>query len=269
VRSRSDAKEDGVDGRWSGIDRERQGVANDTDRIPLGELREATLIERPNRYLGIVDLDGEAVQAHIPDPGRLSELLYPGARVYVRKADMEGKTRKTRFDLLLVAYQGSGTLVSIYTTLPNRLMRAALEARAMPEFAEHDTVRHEYRHGSSRFDFHLSGGSDRRPCFIEVKSVSLMRDGVGWFPDAPTVRGTRHVRELTELHREGNRAAVVFVAQRSDIASIRPEAVTDPDFATATAAAQAEGVEFYAWNSDVSVRGVRLAERIPVEIPPL
>ena len=269
MRSRSDAKEDGVDGRWSGIDRERQGVANDTDRIPLGELREATLIERPNRYLGIVDLDGERIQAHVPDPGRLPELLFRGARVYVRRADMAGKTRKTEFDLLLVDYQRSGTLVSIFTTLPNRLMRAALEARAMPEFAEYDIVRPEYRHGSSRFDFYLSGGDGLPPCYVEVKSVSLMRDGIGWFPDAPTVRGARHVRELTELRREGHRAAVVFVAQRNDIASIRPEADTDPDFAAATASAQAEGVEFYAWNSDVSLAGVKLRARIPVEIPSL
>lgn len=239
---------------------------NDSDRIPLGDLMPATLIERPNRYLGIVDLDGEQIRAHVPDPGRLPELLFPGARVYVRRADMEGKTRKTEYDLLLVDYQRSGTLVSVLTTLPNRLMRAALEARAMPEFAEYDNVRPEYRHGSSRFDFYLSGGEDVRPCYVEVKSVSLMRDGIGWFPDAPTVRGARHVRELTELRREGHRAAVVFVAQRSDIERVRPEAETDPDFADATTSAQAGGVEFYAWNCDVSLAGVKLRARIPVEI---
>ena len=102
---------------------------NDSDRIPLGDLMPATLIERPNRYLGIVDLDGEQIRAHVPDPGRLPELLFPGARVYVRRADMEGKTRKTEYDLLLVDYQRSGTLVSVLTTLPNRLMRAALSRR--------------------------------------------------------------------------------------------------------------------------------------------
>ena len=234
------------------------------DRISLGTLIEATFVERPNRYLGIVDLtDGTRIRAHVPDPGRLTELLVPGARVFVRHADTDGKARKTAYDLLLVDYQHTGILVSILTTLPNRLMRDALEQRLMPEFADFTIVQPEFRHGNSRFDFRLS--TRDAFAYVEVKSVSLLRDGVGMFPDAPTTRGRKHVDELAALRAEGHRAAVVFVAQRGDTPCVRPEANTDPAFADALRNAASAGVELYAWNCDVSTAGVRLAERIPVE----
>lgn len=236
------------------------------NRISLGTLIEATFVERPNRYLGVADLpDGTRVRAHVPDPGRLPELLMPGARVFVRHADTDGKARKTTYDLLLVDYQHTGTLVSILTTLPNRLMRDALEQRLMPEFADFTVVQPEFRHGNSRFDFRLSTPDAAAHAYVEVKSVSLLRDGVGMFPDAPTTRGRKHVDELAALRAEGHRAAVVFVAQRGDIPRIRPEVNTDPAFADALGNAAKAGVELYAWNCDVSTDGVRLAERIPVE----
>jgi sugar fermentation stimulation protein A len=245
---------------------ERNEHSANTERIPLGDLREAVFRERPNRYLAVVDLDGKSVHAHVPDPGRLPELLVPGVRVFVRHVDTTGLKRKTEYDLLLVDYQNSGVLVSIYTGLPNRLIRTALEQRLMPELAGFDTVRHEVTHGRSRFDFRLSDGPGGGVCWVEVKSVSLMRDGTGFFPDAPTVRGRRHVEELTGLRHEGHRAAVIFVAQRGDISLVRPEVDTDPDLAAALRRARDAGVELYGWNCDVSVGGVRLNARIPVEV---
>jgi sugar fermentation stimulation protein A len=240
--------------------------------ISLGEMLEATFIERPNRYLGIADLKGERIRAHVPDPGRLSELLVPGARVYVRRADAvrragSAKTeRKTQYDLLLVDFENTGVLVSIYTQLPNRLMRGAFESALVPEFADHRIVRPEFRHGASRLDFRLSVAEDGPHAYVEVKSVSLLRDGIGLFPDAPTTRGLKHVEELTQLRRDGVRTAVVFVAQRGDIPLVRPEANTDPNLAAALRRAYDEGVELYAWNCAVSTDGVRLNERIPVEV---
>jgi sugar fermentation stimulation protein A len=234
--------------------------------ISLGEMLEATFIERPNRYLGIADLNGERIRAHVPDPGRLSELLVPGARVYVRRANPTNTERKTQYDLLLVDFENTGVLVSIYTQLPNRLMRGAFESALVPEFADHRIVRPEFRHGASRLDFRLSIAEEGPHAYVEVKSVSLLRDGVGMFPDAPTERGLKHVEELTQLRRDGTRTAVVFVAQRGDIPLVRPEANTDPDLAAALRRAYDEGVELYAWNCAVSTDGVCLNERISVEV---
>ena len=233
--------------------------------IRFGPLHEATFLERPNRYLALVECAGAVVEVHVPDPGRMKDLLVPGCAVHIRDAaGARTGTRRTKYDLVLAACQSTdgSILVSVNSLLPNRLVKEALESRRWSEFARYETVRPEVTHGSSRFDFELSSGDDR--CFIEVKSVGMMRDGVGWFPDAVTARGRRHVEELTGMRQSGLRTAVVFVAQRSDVSAIRAADDIDPKFAAALAEAARAGVELIGWRTSVSLAGVSLVARVPV-----
>ncbi|HUS69898.1 MAG TPA: DNA/RNA nuclease SfsA [Anaerolineae bacterium] len=134
----------------------------------------------------------------------------------------------TEYDLLMV--QLPGTLVSVDARLPNRLFAEALEGGTLPEFAGLMTVSPEFRYGESRLDFLLEADSGGEPCVVEVKSVTLVRDGVGHFPDVVTQRGSRHLRELRRACQEGRRAAVVFVVQRDDARAFGPHDDSDPRF---------------------------------------
>ncbi|MFC1574794.1 DNA/RNA nuclease SfsA, partial [Gemmatimonadota bacterium] len=190
-------------------------------------------IKRPNRFLLQVRLEdtGEVVDAHLADPGRLRELLLPDVRVWLRPAS--NIRRKTRWTAVLVESPDGGELVSLDTTLPNRLVRSALREKALNELSDWELERWEVPMGGSRLDFLLSGSRGRKLA-LEVKSVTLVEDGVALFPDAVTERGARHVRELAEIAmRPGWEAAVLFVLQRSDATEIRAARSIDPAFADA------------------------------------
>lgn len=227
-----------------------------------GPLLAARFVERPNRFLTVVDLEGEAVKAHLPDPGRLEELLVPGRRVWVRPA--EGDGRKTRYTLALVEAP-EGEVVSVVTTLPNALVAEALEAGRIAELEGWEIAAREHRRGRSRFDFLLEGG-DRERMLLEVKSVTLVEDGHALFPDAVTARGARHVRELAEARSAGLEAAVLFVVQRRDAASVTAARRIDPDFADALARAHEAGVRLIGYRCRVTRREARLTESIPVYV---
>jgi sugar fermentation stimulation protein A len=230
-------------------------------RIP-GPLLPAKFLKRPNRFLTVVDLQGERVEAHLPDPGRLKELLTPGAEVWVRPAS--GENRKTRFTLALVTAP-SGELVSMVTTLPNLLVREALDARKIAELSDWDVLAAEYTRGRSRFDFLLGDRSDRR-LLLEVKSVTLVEGDRALFPDAVTDRGARHVRELAAALDEGYAAAVFFVVQRRDANSVTAARAIDPRFSDALAEAAAKGVQVLSYRCEVSLAEALIVEPIPVEI---
>lgn len=240
--------------------------AADPPSVPIpGPLVETRFMERPNRFLVRVELpEGEVVGAHLPDPGRLRELLVPGRRVWLRRAG-PGE-RKTAWTAVLVETPDGRGLVSVDTTLPNRLIATALEVRALPELSGWRLVRAEVPIGGSRFDFLLRSARGRRQLLLEVKSVTLVEDGVGLFPDAVTARGARHVRELGELVREGRfAAAVLFVVQRRDAQRVRAAREIDPVFTEALAEARGAGVRVYARRCRVSLKRVRLGEAVGVE----
>ncbi len=229
-------------------------------RIP-GPLLEGRFISRPNRFLAVVELDGREVEAHLPDPGRLEELLLPSTRVWVRPAASEG--RKTRFTLAFLEAP-TRELVSVVTTLPNELVAEALHDRMIGELAEWDIAAREHRWGGSRFDFLLKRGERR--LLLEVKSVTLLDEqgGRALFPDAVTVRGARHLRELAEALTAGFESAVLFVVQRGDAKSVTAARAIDPNFAAALEAAQAAGVLLLAYRSRVSLSEAVITEPIPV-----
>lgn len=251
--------------------------------VPLGNggaLVEARFLARPNRFLVEAELDGAVVQAHLADRGRLKETLFPGARLLL--ARQSGAGRKTAFQAV-AAYRPvpsnelnvlrsesfvigldavPSPLTSLDTHLPNRLIEAALRAGALPQFVDYPHIRREVTVGASRFDFQLTDGEFR--CTVEVKSAGYVEDGVAWFPDAPTTRGRRHLDELAVLAREGERAAVVFVAQGA-AQSVALNRVIDPEFAAALHEAAAAAVEIYAFACPLSWDGITLGNEISVQ----
>ncbi len=221
---------------------------------------EATFIARENRFRARVRLAGKEVAAHIPNSGRLTELLLPGRPVLL--ADRRSLSRLTDYDLLMVSLPN--TLVSIDARLPNVLLDEALQAGALAQFKGYPVAHREVAYGNSRLDFLLEADGHKKPCLIEVKSVTLVREGVGYFPDAVTSRGTRHLRELRRASFEGNRAALVFVIQREDAQALAPHDRSDPRFGQTVREVVADGVEAYAYTCRVSREEMLLGERIPV-----
>lgn len=231
-----------------------------------GPLHTSRFVKRYNRFLLQVRLDdtGRLEDVHMADPGRLRELLIPGNTVWVRPAGKPG--RKTRWTAVLVEDPGGGELVSLDTTLPNRLVRNALESGSLKELDAWTLLRTEFSLGKSRLDFLLAGRDDTR-MVLEVKSVTLVEEGVGLFPDAVTERGARHVRELAEVsQKEGWEAGVLLVLQRSDARRIRAARTIDPAFADALGAAKSAGVRILGRRCRVQLDRVELEGPVPVDV---
>jgi sugar fermentation stimulation protein A len=229
-----------------------------------GPLIPARFRTRPNRFLTVVELNGQTVEAHLPDPGRLRELLTPGRRVWVRPAP-PGR-RRTKFTLALVEAE-SGELISVVTTLPNDLVGEAFRHGWITELADWDVVGRERPWGRSRFDFVLEREATQR-MLVEVKSVTLAEARCALFPDAVTARGTRHVRELAEARAKGLEAAVIFVVGRRDADEVAAARDTDPAFADALAEAREAGVRLLGYRCVVSLEEARITERLPVSLRP-
>lgn len=252
-------------------------TASSAGRRPLslvlpfaGPLREARFVERPNRFIVHARLlGGRRAVAHLADPGRLRELLVPGRRIWLRH--VPSPTRKTEWSAALVESPDASGLISLDSTLPNRLIGQALEQGALEELRAWRLERGEHTVGHSRFDFLLRrqrGGRGPRHMLLEVKSVTLVEDRTGLFPDAVTARGARHVRELTDLQSSGAWAtAVLFVLQRPDADRIMPDAAIDPDFTRALAEARRAGVRLLGRRCFVDLEGLALGPAVAVHLP--
>jgi sugar fermentation stimulation protein A len=192
------------------------------------------------------------------DRGRLIGLLTPGARLVLAQHVPEGRARQFQ----AVAVYTGDELVSLDTHLPNRLIAAAIEARALPQFARYPEMQPEVRYGAHRFDFRLRG--EAMHCWLEIKSVGQIINGLASFPDAPTERGRQHVEALTTLAQQGQRTAVIFVVQRDSGRAVVPNAEIDPLFARAMQQAMTHGVEFYAYRCPLTPEGIQLGSEIPV-----
>jgi sugar fermentation stimulation protein A len=223
-----------------------------------GQFITGHFIGRPNRFLSLVRVDGREEYAHLPNPGRIRELLLPGVPVVLRKED--NPRRKTGYTLIMV-YK-DGILVSLNTTLPNSLAAEAIEDGKIEEFKGYRIVRREVKYKNSRFDILLS--KDGTLCFLEVKSVTLVKDGTAMFPDAPTLRGTRHIHHLMEAMNEGYEAAILFVVQREDADRFTTNDDTDPEFASALRRSQKCGVRMYAYNCRIGIAEAEIYQ--PVDI---
>jgi sugar fermentation stimulation protein A len=228
-----------------------------------GPLVEGRFVDRPNRFLVRVRVPGEPepLEAHLPDPGRLRELLIPDSRLWIRPA--KTGPRRTAWTAVLVQASDEGDLVSLDTGLPNRLIRQAIDGGALTELAGWSLLRSEFALGRSRIDFLLVGRSGDRLA-LEVKSVTLVEDRVGLFPDAVTARGARHVEELTRVvQKPGWHAAILFVLQRQGADRVLAARSIDPTFADALAQARATGVRVLGRRCTVTLDRVFLGQAIP------
>jgi len=223
-------------------------------------LERGVLVRRYKRFFADVALDdGTELTAHCPNPGAMLGLNAPGLRAYISRSD--NPKRKLPHTLELV--EADGGLVGINTMHPNRLVAEALAADAIPELKGYETHRREVRYGAnSRVDFLLEARGSAR-CWLEIKNCHLMRvKGLAEFPDCVAARSTKHLGELEEMVRQGDRAAVLFVVQRTDCDRFAPAVDCDPAFAAALERVQANGVEVYVYACEIDTSSVRLAARI-------
>ena len=230
------------------------------------ELVPARLIRRYKRFLADCTLEnsGEEITAHCANPGSMMGLAEPGTRIWLEPNDDPKK--KLKFGWRLVDHE-NGHFTGVDTSLPNRALKAAFLARAVPGFEAYTMVRAEVKYGeNSRIDFLLSG--DGLPdAFVEVKSVTLSRKaGLAEFPDSVTARGAKHLAELSRVAESGQRAIMLYLVQRTDSRSFTLASDVDPGYATAYNAATSSGVETFAFGTNISPDGVALADPLPDEI---
>lgn len=223
-----------------------------------------SFIKRPNRFIARVEIqkDGKSCEetVHVKNTGRCRELLLPGAEVYLEKSG--SAQRKTAYDL--VAVKKGEVLINMDSNAPNKAVKEWLEAGKY--FEDVETVRPETTFGSSRFDFYVEAGG--RKIFMEVKGVTLERQSVALFPDAPSERAVRHVMELAEAVRAGYESYLLFVIQMKGITSFTPNRETQPKFADALLEAQRAGVRILAYDCLVRENGMELADPVPVVLEP-
>ena len=202
-----------------------------------------TFLARPNRFIAHVEIDGNTEIVHVKNTGRCRELLPAGAKVWCQRSD--NPTRKTKYDLITV--RKGHRLINMDSQAPNAAAREWLLGGGLGEIKN---LRAETVHGDSRFDFSFTRNGQQS--FLEVKGVTLENDGVCAFPDAPTERGAKHLRGLTEAAREGYGAYVLFVIQMADVTYLHPNDATDPNFGKALREAAANGVEVIAMDCTVT-----------------
>ncbi|RMG33554.1 MAG: DNA/RNA nuclease SfsA [Gammaproteobacteria bacterium] len=231
-------------------------------------LVEGILLRRYRRFLADVQLaDGREVTAHVPNTGAMAGVSTPGCRVWLSEATQSH--RKTAYTWEL-STSDEGTLVAVNTGLANRLAAESIEMGLLPSLHGFGQVHQEVRldNGSSRIDMVLHGEQGR--CWAEVKSVTLARHGVALFPDAVTLRGQKHLRELMALSRKGERAAMIFCIQRNDVRAFFPAESIDPDYAHLLRGAARAGVQIHSFRNEVTTAGVTPEAPVPVslETPP-
>lgn len=222
--------------------------------MEYGRIKHGRFLTRPNRFIAMVDIDGELVQCHVKNTGRCKELLTPNVEVLLYEP--ERGTRKTKYDLVSV-YKGK-TLINMDSQAPNKIAREYIES-AMPEVI---SLKSEVTHGDSRFDFYAE--TNNGGMFIEVKGVTLEQDGIAMFPDAPTERGVKHINGLIAAADEGYGAMLLFVVQMTGVKYVTPNYETHPQFGEILKRAKENGVIVRAIDCDVYESRVIPKAEIPV-----
>lgn len=192
----------------------------------------ANFIERPNRFIARVELNGKTEIVHVKNTGRCKELLIPGVTVILAESD--NPQRKTKYDLIGV-YKKNFGLINIDSQAPNKVALEWLQKQG------YDYIKPEYTYGNSRIDFYMEKNGEKY--LMEVKGCTLEVDGIGYFPDAPTERGIKHIHELIKAKQEGYHAALAFVIQMEGVHEVRPNVGTHPEFGIAMDAAKEVGVD--------------------------
>lgn len=221
-------------------------------------IKKAVFIDRPNRFIANIELDGRREVCHVKNTGRCRELLVPGVEIYVQHFD--SAARKTKYDLISV--RKGERLINMDSQAPNKVF---YEWTAEGYFLENlKVIRPETVYENSRFDFYLEAGEKR--IFVEIKGVTLEENGVVLFPDAPTERGVKHLNELIRCVRDGYEAYAVFIVQMSDVEYFTPNRATHPEFADALLHASENGVHVLAYSCDVAENELRIAQSVPIKL---
>lgn len=192
---------------------------------------QAKFIDRPNRFIAHVDLNGIVETVHVKNTGRCKELLIKGVTVILEESDNE--SRKTKYDLIAVYKENFG-LINIDSQAPNKVAKEWLESK------DYTYIKPEYTYGNSRIDFYME--KDDRKYLMEVKGCTLERDGIGYFPDAPTERGVKHIYELIKAKEDGYEVSLAFVIQMEGVNEVLPNIETHPEFGVAIDDAKKAGV---------------------------
>ena len=228
--------------------------------IKYKEVKKGVFIERPNRFIARVLVDGNEETVHVKNTGRCRELLVNGATVYLSVAD--NPLRKTRYDLVGVEKVTPRGIIRVNmdSQIPNDAVNEWLRQGNL--FSENAVIKREVFYGKSRFDFYIEDND--RKIFLEVKGVTLENDGVVSFPDAPTERGIKHINELSACLRDGYEAYVIFVIQMKNIEYFTPNYVTHPEFGEALKAAREKGVKILAYDCIVDEYSMVMDKEIEV-----
>jgi len=228
----------------------------------------ATFKNRPNRFLAEVILNDDnkgkkELLAHVPDPGRLKELLVPNAEVIL--IESSNQNRKTQFSLIGV--KTGNIWINIDSMISNRLFNEEYQKIAF--FRDYEIIRSEYTFGKSRFDFFMRNIRTNKQALIEIKSVTLVKNGKALFPDAPTLRGTKHVNELKNAILQGYDASIVFIVKRNDVYSFSPNELIDVEFSHALKDAYQSGVHISAVKclyDPIHKNELSILEEIPISL---
>lgn len=212
---------------------------------------------RPNRFIAHVEIEGKMEVCHVKNTGRCKELLIPGCSVLVEESDHAN--RKTKYDLVQVYKKDRW--INMDSQMPNYLVKEwILNGNLLPNLT---FLQSEKKYGNSRFDLYAE--YDGKKAFIEVKGVTLEQDGVARFPDAPTLRGVKHIQELQACLKEGYEAWILFVVQMKGIHVFRPNWNTHPEFGEELMRARDAGVQIQAWDCQVTPGSIRIDQQIPVD----
>ncbi len=248
----------------------------------ISKFVKAVFRNRANRFIAEVELDGKIERAHLPNTGRCKELLIDGAIVYLLSSD--NPNRKTKYSLYFV--ENNGALVAMYSQQASKIVIEAIEKGKIAELSGYDVVEAEKTIGNSRIDIYLANYAKSEESsligenkdlqkdlvdetYIEVKSVTLIKDGIAQFPDAPTERGRKHLKELISLKKQGIRAVVFFLIEHPNGNSFRPNWENDPDFSRTLVDACNEGVEILVYKTENSLEKIELiGEALPYDLKP-
>ncbi len=221
-------------------------------------VKKAKFISRPNRFIANIELDGEIQVAHIKNTGRCRELLVQNAEIYVQEFDLA--TRKTKYDL--IAVKKGARLINMDSQVPNKVFFEWVESGKFTDGV--NLIRPEIFYGDSRFDFYIEAGE--RKIFVEVKGVTLEENGVVRFPDAPTERGVKHLRELMRAKDEGYEAFVVFIVQMDSVIHFEPNDATHPQFGATLREASGEGVSVIALSCHVTPDSIEAVGEVEIKL---
>ncbi|MCQ4794444.1 DNA/RNA nuclease SfsA [Anaerofustis stercorihominis] len=221
----------------------------------------ATFIERPNRFIANCKIGDTVETVHVKNTGRCRELLKKGAVVYLEKSD--NPNRKTKYDLISVYKKD--ILFNMDSQIPNKVFKEALENKIinLEGFEGELFIKSESTYGNSRFDFYVE--SKEHKAYIEIKGVTLEEEGIAMFPDAPTLRGIKHINELVKAHKDGYEAYIIFIIQFKGAKYFTPNPVHD-DFINALKKARENGVNILAFDCDITKNEIKASKKIDVKI---